>query len=237
MGASIYPGAALLTTTLVTLVLRLPSGASGTTADCPGSTVWAHHDCHRCAVVAARFRSSCAGGTAQPVPPARLPAGVARGPSRQLTMYTCSPCRFQTFLIERGGWSSGASGILLTAMSLQMIVFAPLGGSLADHRGWRNPRRSRLGAARCWRCRWCRSTQAGLGDLSLPTRRDRRRSRAFVSTHPVAAVYAAPSNVARLPDCSRRRRTSVAFLAPPAWPRSWATARPIPATSDCCMSL
>jgi MFS family permease len=55
-----------------------------------------------------------------------------------LTMYTVL-LSLPVFLIERGGWSSSATGILLAAMPLQMIVFAPLGGWLADHRGWRYP--------------------------------------------------------------------------------------------------
>jgi sugar phosphate permease len=53
-----------------------------------------------------------------------------------LTMYTVL-LSLPVFLTERAGWSSSASGILLAA--IQIIVFAPLGGWLADHRGWRYP--------------------------------------------------------------------------------------------------
>ncbi|HEX7103842.1 MAG TPA: MFS transporter, partial [Nitrolancea sp.] len=55
-----------------------------------------------------------------------------------LTMYTVL-LSLPVFLINRDGWSSSATGILLSAMSLQMIIFAPLGGWLVDHRGWRYP--------------------------------------------------------------------------------------------------
>jgi EmrB/QacA subfamily drug resistance transporter len=55
-----------------------------------------------------------------------------------LTMYTVL-LSLPVFLTQRAGWSSSAIGILLAAMSLQMIVFSPLGGWLADRRGWRCP--------------------------------------------------------------------------------------------------
>lgn len=55
-----------------------------------------------------------------------------------LTMYTVL-LSLPVFLTELAGWSSSASGFLLAAMSLQVIIFSPLGGWLADHRGWRYP--------------------------------------------------------------------------------------------------
>ncbi len=43
------------------------------------------------------------------------------------------------FLDKLAGWSSGEIGLLLAALSVQMVVFAPIGGRLADRRGRRYP--------------------------------------------------------------------------------------------------
>lgn len=43
------------------------------------------------------------------------------------------------YLNKRAGWSSGEIGVLLAGLSLQMIIFSPLGGRLSDQRGRRFP--------------------------------------------------------------------------------------------------
>lgn len=43
-------------------------------------------------------------------------------------------------LLDRlAGWSGGAIGLLLAALSVQMVIFAPVGGRLSDRRGRRYP--------------------------------------------------------------------------------------------------
>jgi MFS family permease len=55
-----------------------------------------------------------------------------------LTMYT-TLLALPVFLTEREEWRSSQVGLLLAAMSVQMIVFSPLGGRLSDRRGRRFP--------------------------------------------------------------------------------------------------
>jgi DHA2 family methylenomycin A resistance protein-like MFS transporter len=49
------------------------------------------------------------------------------------------------FLDQLAGWSSGDIGLLLAALSVQMVIFSPIGGRLSDRRGRRYP--ALLGAA------------------------------------------------------------------------------------------
>jgi DHA2 family methylenomycin A resistance protein-like MFS transporter len=55
-----------------------------------------------------------------------------------LTMYT-TLLALPVFLTERQDWRSSQVGLLLAGMSVQMIVFSPLGGRLSDQRGRRFP--------------------------------------------------------------------------------------------------
>jgi EmrB/QacA subfamily drug resistance transporter len=55
-----------------------------------------------------------------------------------LTMYTIL-LSLPIFLTKRDGWSSSHVGFLLAGMSLQMVIFSPLGGALADRYGKRVP--------------------------------------------------------------------------------------------------
>jgi len=55
-----------------------------------------------------------------------------------LTMYT-TLLALPVFLTEREGWRSSQVGLLLTALSVQMIVFSPLGGRLSDRHGRQFP--------------------------------------------------------------------------------------------------
>jgi EmrB/QacA subfamily drug resistance transporter len=131
-------GAALMIATLITLVLsltiwrvaRAPVALApllGLIAIGAGVLLWRHVSEHPTPVVRLHlFRQS-----------GYMPASLLALFSN-LTMYTVL-LSLPVFLTERGGWSSSASGILLAAMSLQMMVFAPLGGWLTDHRGWRYP--------------------------------------------------------------------------------------------------
>jgi DHA2 family methylenomycin A resistance protein-like MFS transporter len=48
-------------------------------------------------------------------------------------------------LARLAGWSGGAIGLLLAALSVQMVIFSPVGGRLSDRRGRRYP--ALLGAA------------------------------------------------------------------------------------------
>lgn len=137
-------GAALLTSALITLALSLTiwrlatvpivlAPLCGLITIVASVLLWRHVPDHPAPVVRlSLFRQ--AGFT-----PASLVALVSN-----LTMYTVL-LSLPVFLTERDEWSSSAAGLLLAAMSLQMIVFAPLGGWLADHRGWRLP--ATLGAA------------------------------------------------------------------------------------------
>jgi DHA2 family methylenomycin A resistance protein-like MFS transporter len=43
------------------------------------------------------------------------------------------------FLDKLGGWSEGNVGLLLAALSVQMVIFSPIGGRLTDRRGQRYP--------------------------------------------------------------------------------------------------
>lgn len=43
------------------------------------------------------------------------------------------------FLDKEAGWSGGAIGLLLAALSVQMVIFSPIGGRLSDGRGRRYP--------------------------------------------------------------------------------------------------
>ncbi|HEX5166443.1 MAG TPA: MFS transporter [Thermomicrobiales bacterium] len=131
-------GAALLITTLITLAASLTlwrvaqapvvlAPLLGLTTIVAGLLLWRHVSDHPAPVVRLNlFRQS---GYA----PASLLALLVN-----LTMYTVL-LSLPVFLTERAGWSSSATGVLLAAMSLQMVVFAPFGGWLADRRGWRYP--------------------------------------------------------------------------------------------------
>jgi DHA2 family methylenomycin A resistance protein-like MFS transporter len=55
-----------------------------------------------------------------------------------LTMYTLL-LSLPVYLAEREEWGNSQIGLLLAAMSLQMVVFSPLGGRLSDRRGRRLP--------------------------------------------------------------------------------------------------
>ncbi|HEX5163767.1 MAG TPA: MFS transporter [Thermomicrobiales bacterium] len=55
-----------------------------------------------------------------------------------LTMYT-TLLALPVFLTERQDWRSSQVGLLLAGMSVQMIIFSPLGGRLSDQRGRRFP--------------------------------------------------------------------------------------------------
>jgi MFS family permease len=55
-----------------------------------------------------------------------------------MTMYTVL-LSLPVFLARREGWSSTSIGLLLAAMSAQMIVFSPVGGWLSDRYGRRLP--------------------------------------------------------------------------------------------------
>lgn len=131
-------GAALMTTALITLALSLTiwrlasvpivlAPLLGLMTIVASLLLWRHVSDHPAPVVRLDlFRQS--GYT-----PASLLALLSN-----LTMYTVL-LSLPVFLTERGGWTSSATGILLAAMSLQMIVFVPFGGWLADRRGWRYP--------------------------------------------------------------------------------------------------
>jgi MFS family permease len=131
-------GAALLTTSLITLVLSLTvwrvallpialAPLCGLTMIFTSALLWRHVSDRPASVVQlSLFRQ-----------PGFLPASLVALLSN-LTMYTVL-VSLPVLLIERGGWSSSATGMLLATMSLQMIVFVPLGGWLADRRGWRYP--------------------------------------------------------------------------------------------------
>jgi DHA2 family methylenomycin A resistance protein-like MFS transporter len=43
------------------------------------------------------------------------------------------------FLDKMDGWSGGDAGLLLAALSVQMVIFSPIGGRLSDRRGQRYP--------------------------------------------------------------------------------------------------
>jgi DHA2 family methylenomycin A resistance protein-like MFS transporter len=43
------------------------------------------------------------------------------------------------FLDKMDGWSGGDAGLLLAALSVQMVIFSPIGGRLTDRRGQRYP--------------------------------------------------------------------------------------------------
>jgi EmrB/QacA subfamily drug resistance transporter len=133
-----FYGAALLTTALITLALSLTiwrvatapivlAPLLGLMTIVASLLLWRHVSGHLEPVVRLNlFRQ-----------PGYTPASLLALLSN-LTMYTVL-LSLPVFLTEQAGWSSSAAGILLVAMSLQMIVFAPLGGWLADHRGWRYP--------------------------------------------------------------------------------------------------
>lgn len=55
-----------------------------------------------------------------------------------MTMYTLL-LSLPVFLTRAVGWSSSQVGFLLAGMSLQMVVFSPLGGTLSDRLGRRAP--------------------------------------------------------------------------------------------------
>jgi EmrB/QacA subfamily drug resistance transporter len=55
-----------------------------------------------------------------------------------LTMYTVL-LSLPILLTRRAGWSSTQVGLLLAALSAQMVVFSPIGGRLADRHGRRAP--------------------------------------------------------------------------------------------------
>jgi MFS family permease len=137
-------GAALLMSALITLCLsltiwRLAAAPVVLAPLCGLSTVgvsvllWRHVSGHPAPVVELRLFQQA--GFA----PASLAAMLSN-----LTMYTVL-LSLPVFLTERADWRSSATGILLAAMSLQMVVFAPFGGWLADRRGRRLP--TLLGAA------------------------------------------------------------------------------------------
>ena len=69
--------------------------------------------------------------------PAYLPATLTVLLSN-LTMYTLL-LSLPIFLSTRHDWSSSQIGLLLAAMSAQMVVFSPLGGRLSDRYGRRLP--------------------------------------------------------------------------------------------------
>jgi MFS family permease len=133
-----FGGAALMITALITFVLSLTiwrmasvpvvlAPLLGLIAIVASLLLWRHVSIHPAPVVRLQlFRRS---GYA----PASLLALLSN-----LTMYTVL-LSLPIFLTERSGWSSSATGILLAVMSLQTMIFAPLGGWLADHRGWRYP--------------------------------------------------------------------------------------------------
>jgi len=131
-------GATLMTAALVALVLSLTiwrvasvpvvlAPLCGLITIAASVLLWRHVSDHPAPVVRlSLFRQP--GFT-----PASLVASLAN-----LTMYTVL-LSLPVFLTERAGWSSSATGSVLAAMSLQMIVFGPLGGRLTDCRGWRFP--------------------------------------------------------------------------------------------------
>ncbi|HET7034472.1 MAG TPA: MFS transporter, partial [Thermomicrobiaceae bacterium] len=137
-------GATLLTTTLVTLVLAV------TLLQVPASPR---------ALSAALAVLGLAGGAAllRHIPRSSHPLvspALFRAPGyaaavfgvllTNLAMYTVL-LSLPLFLAADAGWNPGATGLLLSGLSLQMVIFSPLGGRLADGRGFRLP--AALGAS------------------------------------------------------------------------------------------
>ncbi|HEU5425114.1 MAG TPA: MFS transporter [Nitrolancea sp.] len=131
-------GATLLTTTLVTLVLavtllRVPSAPSLFTATLAvvglggGGLLLRHIARNPHPLVSpALFRAP------------GYSAAVFGVLLTNLAMYTVL-LSLPLFLAADAGWNPGATGLLLSGLSLQMVVFSPLGGRLADGRGFRLP--------------------------------------------------------------------------------------------------
>ena len=131
-------GALLMTGGLVSLALALTSWRLN------GVPVWSAAVFALLAVVAGVTLRRHVAQAAKPVlnlglfrRPGFLPASLTVLLSN-LTMYT-TLLALPVFLTELEDWRSSQVGLLLAAMSIQMIVFSPLGGRLSDRRGRQFP--------------------------------------------------------------------------------------------------
>jgi len=131
-------GALLMTGGLVSLALALTSWRL------EGVPVWSAAVFALLALVAGAALRRHVAKTAKPIlnlglfqRPGFLPASLTVLLSN-LTMYT-TLLALPVYLTEREEWRSSQVGLLLAAMSVQMIVFSPLGGRLSDRRGRQFP--------------------------------------------------------------------------------------------------
>jgi EmrB/QacA subfamily drug resistance transporter len=131
-------GALLMTGGLVSLALALTSWRL------EGVPVWSAAVFALLALVAGTSLRRHVARAAKPIlnlglfqRPGFLPASLTVLLSN-LTMYT-TLLALPVFLTEREEWRSSQVGLLLAAMSVQMIIFSPLGGRLSDRRGRQFP--------------------------------------------------------------------------------------------------
>ncbi len=137
-GAFDLRGALLMTGGLVTLALALTSWRL------EGVPVWSAAAFAILAVMAGRTLRQHVRTVSKPIlnldlfrRPGFLPASLTVLLSN-LTMYT-TLLALPLFLTEREAWRSSQVGLLLAGMSIQMIIFSPIGGRLSDRRGRQFP--------------------------------------------------------------------------------------------------
>jgi DHA2 family methylenomycin A resistance protein-like MFS transporter len=131
-------GAALMTSALVTLALALTSWRL------KGIPLWAGPLLALLGVTAAELLRRHVRAHPRPV----VSLGVFRRPGfaaatatvllSNMAMYT-TLLALPVFLTRRLDWGSSRVGLLLAGLSMQMVVFSPVGGWLADRRGKRVP--------------------------------------------------------------------------------------------------